>query len=80
MKKMLGTTLVGIMAVSAVAGCSTDQASPKSGNAAKSNEKPKFSMSMATSGNKYAEKSGDINKENGSTSLKSLPKWISIFE
>lgn len=74
MKKMLGTTLVGIMAVSAVAGCSTDQANPKSGNAAKPNEKPKFSMSMATSGNKYAEKSGDINKEKWVNKLEELAK------
>jgi putative aldouronate transport system substrate-binding protein len=69
MKKALHLSLVCALAFGVVAGCGDTQESD-AGSSAKPNEKLKFSMSMATSGNKHAEKSTDINKE----------KWVLKLE
>ncbi|UKS30954.1 extracellular solute-binding protein [Paenibacillus sp. HWE-109] len=71
MKKVMGLLLTCAMTVSVVAGCSSDATpSPTSSQAAKKNEKLKFSMSITTSGNKFAEKSADVNQE----------KWVKKLE
>ncbi|TBL69374.1 extracellular solute-binding protein [Paenibacillus thalictri] len=71
MKKVIGLTLTSALTVSLIAGCSSG-ATPNatSGDASKKNEKLKFSMSMATSGSRLAEKSTDVNNE----------KWVKKLE
>ncbi len=74
MKKMLGLTMVCALAVGTVAGCGGTDSGQKAGNGTKGDEKLKFSLSMATSGNKVAEKSADVNQEKWVKKLEELTK------
>ncbi|MEC0231402.1 type 2 periplasmic-binding domain-containing protein [Paenibacillus alba] len=70
MNPLWGKVGIGVLAISMIAGCSSEVADQKKGETAKAKEKLKFSMSVTTSGNKYAEKSADVNKE----------KWVMKLE
>ncbi|WNQ12779.1 extracellular solute-binding protein [Paenibacillus aurantius] len=73
MKKVLGAILAGAMSVGSLAGCGSGDKNADTGagtGTAKPNEKLKFSMSMTTSGNKFAEKSTNVNEE----------KWVKKLE
>ncbi|WP_312886216.1 extracellular solute-binding protein [Paenibacillus plantarum] len=74
MKQIWGKVWLGVLAISVISGCSSEVTQKSSEETAKVNEKLKFSMSITTSGNKYAEKSADVNKEKWVMKLEELTK------
>lgn len=63
-----------VLAAGALSACGDGEQTPKSGDAAKKEEVQKFSMSMTTSGYKYAEQTADVNKEKWVNKLEELSK------
>lgn len=70
MKKGMVIALTLVLTAGALSGCGEGETKPKSGVTAKKDDVQKFSMSMTTSGFKYAEQTADVNKE----------KWVKKLE